>query len=165
VTDPLLSAFEIRAARPSDQPTIAEFNRRLALETEGKVLNSAILERGVAHALTDPDRLRYWVAADPNGDRIAGQAGITREWTDWRNGWLWWLQSVYVAEPYRGRGIFRALFDHIRSEARSLPDVIGLRLYVEDSNRPAHHTYQALGMKPGGYSVYEDLWIDRLTEP
>jgi GNAT superfamily N-acetyltransferase len=162
--DPLVSGFQIRPARLSDRPTIAEFNRRLALETEGKVLDPAVLDRGVAHALADPDRLRYWVATDQGHDPIAGQAAITREWTDWRNGWLWWFQSVYVAEPFRGRGIFRALFEHIRNEARALPDVIGLRLYVEDSNHAAQATYRALGMKPGGYSVYEDLWIDRITK-
>jgi GNAT superfamily N-acetyltransferase len=91
-----------------------------------------------------------------------GQAAITREWSDWRKGWIWWLQSVYVARPFRGRGIFRALYRQIHTEARILPDVIGLRLYVEDSNEPARRTYQALGMKPGGYSVYEDLWIPGL---
>ena len=88
-----------------------------------------------------------------------GQAAVTREWSDWRKGWIWWFQSVYVAAPFRGRGVFRALHHQIRSEARSLPDVIGLRLYVEDTNSQAHRTYQALGLKPGGYSVYEDLWI------
>jgi len=164
LTDPLPSAFQIRPARPSDQPAIVEFNRRLALETEEKVLNPAVLEPGVARALAEPDRIRYWVATLEGHDSITGQAAITREWSDWRNGWLWWLQSVYVAEPFRGRGVFRALYQQIRTEARALPDVIGLRLYVEDSNHSAQRTYQALGMKPGGYSVYEDLWIDRLAE-
>ena len=91
-----------------------------------------------------------------------GQAAVTREWSDWRKGWIWWFQSVYVAAPFRGRGVFRGLYHHIRDEARSLPDVIGLRLYVEDANQPAQRTYQALGMKPGGYSVYQDLWIPGL---
>ena len=140
-------------------PVIVEFNRRLALETESKVLEPAVLEAGVACALADPERLRYWVAEVPGEVQPVGQAAITREWSDWRKGWIWWLQSVYVAEAFRGRGIFRALFHQIRAEAKALPDVIGLRLYVEDSNEPARRTYQALGMKPGGYSVYEDLWI------
>jgi GNAT superfamily N-acetyltransferase len=153
-------AFRIRPARLSDHAVIAEFNRRLALETERKTLDPAVLDRGVARALADPDRIRYWVAALEGRDQIAGQAAITREWSDWRNGWLWWLQSVYVSEPFRRHGVFRALFAHIRNEASALPDVIGLRLYVDDSNRSAQRTYQALGMKPGGYSVYEDLWID-----
>ncbi len=164
MTAPVAPTFQIRQARLADHPAIADFNRRLALETEGKVLDPAVLDRGVAQALANPDRIRYWVAAVFDNDRIAGQAAITREWSDWRNGWLWWLQSVYVAEPFRGRGVFRALYQHIRMEALALPDVIGLRLYVENCNHAAQRTYQALGMKPGGYSVYEDLWIDRLVE-
>ncbi len=153
----------IRPATPADLAMIVEYNRLLALETEAKVLDPAILESGVAAALADPDRLRYWVAEvghDPA--RVVGQAAITREWSDWRKGWVWWFQSVYVAAGFRGQGIFRALHRHIRDEARSLPEVIGLRLYVEDANLSAQRTYRALGLKPGGYSVYEELWISGL---
>jgi GNAT superfamily N-acetyltransferase len=153
----------IRLAVPADLATIVEFNQRLALETESKTLDPAVLEAGVAIALGDPDRLRYWVAEIEGESRPVGQAAVTREWSDWRMGWIWWFQSVYVAAPFRGRGVFRALYQHIREEARSQPDVIGLRLYVEDSNAPAHKTYHALGMRPGGYSVYEDLWIPGLS--
>ena len=149
----------VRPALSADLPVIVEYNRRLALETESKVLDPSILEAGVACALADPDRLRYWVAEIDGQDQPVGQAAVTREWSDWRKGWIWWFQSVYVEAPFRGRGVFRALYRHIREEARTLPDVIGLRLYVEDSNVPAHKTYHALGMRPGGYSVYEDLWI------
>ncbi len=123
------------------------------------MLDPAVLEAGVACALADPDRLRYWVAEIDGESHPVGQAAVTREWSDWRMGWIWWFQSVYVAEAFRGRGVFRTLYHHIRDEARSLPDVIGLRLYVEDANDPAQKTYQALGMKPGGYSVYQELWI------
>jgi len=153
----------IRPACPADLAVIVELNRRLAVETEAKVLDPAILEAGVACALADPQRLQYWVAELEGEARPVGQAAITREWSDWRRGWIWWLQSVYVAQPFRGRGIFRALFHQIHTEARSLPDVIGLRLYVEDSNEPARRTYQALGMKPGGYSVYEVFWSPDLV--
>jgi GNAT superfamily N-acetyltransferase len=151
----------VRDAVPADRPMIAEFNRRLAVETEGKVLDPAVLDRGVARALADPDRLRYWVAetrgsADP---RLVGQTAITREWSDWRDGWVWWLQSVYIDADFRGLGIFRALYQHIRDAARAEPDVIGIRLYVENGNLRAQKTYEALGMKPGGYSVLEELWL------
>jgi GNAT superfamily N-acetyltransferase len=151
----------IRAANLADRPAIVEFNRCLARETEGKTLDPAILEKGVSRALTDPDRLRYWVAEIDVSEEPIGQAAISREWSDWRNGWLWWLQSVYVAQSYRGRGVFRALYRHIRQQALDRADVIGLRLYVEDANQPAHCTYRSVGMKPGGYSVYEELWIER----
>jgi GNAT superfamily N-acetyltransferase len=164
LNDPATKPFVIRDARPPDRPTIAEFNRLLALETERKTLDPAVLDRGVALALAEPDRLRYWVAEIDQSAQLAGQAAISREWSDWRNGWLWWLQSVYIAAPFRGRGIFRALYRHIRDLALADPDVIGLRLYVEDSNGPAQRTYQSLGMKPAPYSVYEDLWLDRSRE-
>jgi GNAT superfamily N-acetyltransferase len=152
----------VRAARSCDAGLIVEFNRLLALETESKVLHLDTLRVGVAHALENPDLLRYWVAEQGEPARAVGQAAITREWSDWRNGWVWWLQSVYVAAPSRGQGVFRALYRQIRREARGAPDVIGLRLYVVDTNQPAVQTYEAMGMKPGGYSVYEELWPDRM---
>jgi GNAT superfamily N-acetyltransferase len=152
----------IRQAQPSDQAAIVEFNRRLALETERKVLDLAILSLGVSRALAEPDRLRYWVAEIDLPPGVVGQAAITREWSDWRNCWNWWLQSVYVAQPFRGQGIFRALYQYISDQARSDVDVSGLRLYVENSNEAAQNTYQALGMKPAGYSVYEVHWRERL---
>jgi len=158
--------FLVRPAAAADLATIVAFNRLLALETEAKVLDPAILEAGVACALADPDRLRYWVAELRGPARVVGQAAVTREWSDWREGWIWWFQSVYVDQAFRGRGVFRGLYDQIRGEARSAPDVIGLRLYVEDANQSAQRTYQALGMKPGGYSVYEELWLaDRAVRP
>ncbi|MGO9467781.1 MAG: N-acetyltransferase family protein [Isosphaeraceae bacterium] len=158
-----LPGFQIRRARPSDRTIVAEFNRRLALETESKRLDLAVLEAGVASALSDPDRLCYWLALVSDPPEVLGQAAISREWSDWRNGWIWWLQSVYVAEPYRGRGVFRALYRQIRDEARGQCDVIGLRLYVEDSNEPALRTYRALGLEPGGYSLYQELWKERFS--
>jgi GNAT superfamily N-acetyltransferase len=153
--------FLIRDAVLADRPTIVEFNCRLAVETEGKVLDPAVLDQGVARALADPDRLRYWVAETrfSTAIRLVGQTAITREWSDWRDGWVWWLQSVYVDADYRGQGIFRALYQHIRDAARVERDVIGIRLYVENGNLRAQKTYEALGMKPGGYSVLEELWL------
>lgn len=151
----------VRLARPDDAPTLVDYNARLAEETEGKALDPATLARGVARALADPDRLRYWVA-EVDG-RIIGQAAASREWSDWRDGWIWWLQSVYVHPDSRARGIFRALYGRIRDEALATPDVIGLRLYVEDANERAQQTYRALGMVPGGYQVFEEIWPDRLS--
>ncbi len=122
-----------------------------------------MLERGVRAAIAEPDRLRYWIAE--RDSTIAGQAAVTREWSDWRNGWIWWLQSVYVDEPHRSAGVFRALYHQIRSEALSLPDVIGLRLYVEHANHRAQSVYARLGMSPGGYEVFEEFWLDRFENP
>jgi GNAT superfamily N-acetyltransferase len=151
----------VRDAHPGDHATILEFNARLALETEGKQLDRTVLARGVARALADPGRLRYWLAEAVDDRNVVGQAAITREWSDWRDGWVWWFQSVYVLPDYRGRGVFRALHQHIRSQARAAHDVIGLRLYVEDRNERAQRTYQTLGLNPGGYQVFEDLWPER----
>ena len=154
-------AIIVRDARPDDRPVLVDYNARLALETESKALDPAVLDRGVARALAEPDRLRYWVAEDDETGRVVGQAAVTREWSDWRDGWLWWLQSVFVDADSRKRGVFRALLDAIRSEARAAPGVIGIRLYVEAANLRAQQTYRTLGLKPGGYEVYEDLWIGR----
>ncbi len=150
----------IRDARPDDLDVIIEYNARLARETEGKELDPDVLRRGVTIALSDPDRLRYWVAED-EGRFVVGQVAITREWSDWRAGWIWWFQSVYVHPDFRGQGTFRALHAEVRAIARSSPEVIGLRLYVEVHNDRAQGVYRSLGMKPGGYDVYEDLWIER----
>ena len=154
-----LSSLLVRDARPDDLATIVSFNVEMARETESKELDEKILSRGVKIALAEPDRLRYFVA-EVNGN-VIGQAALTREWSDWRNGWIWWFQSVYVAETYRRNGVFRALYSHVRTLAFSARDVIGLRLYVEHENRRAHDVYQSLGMSPGGYLVFEELWPER----
>lgn len=154
----------IRAATLDDLDAIVEFNARLAHESEGKSLDRKVLTRGVSEALRDRERLAYWVVdvaddpADPESRWVIGQAGITHEWSDWRAGWIWWFQSVYVHPDYRGQGIFRALYAHIRQQAMHAKDVIGLRLYVESSNERAQRAYRSLGMKPSGYEVYEELW-------
>jgi GNAT superfamily N-acetyltransferase len=152
----------VRDAVPADCPTIVTFNLELARETEGKHLDPETLSAGVAAALAEPERLRYWIAEI--GGAIVGQAAVTREWSDWRNGWIWWFQSVFVTTDARGSGVFRALHAQIRDEARAQPDVIGLRLYVEHENDRAMRTYEALGLAPGGYQVFEEFWPDRLSD-
>jgi GNAT superfamily N-acetyltransferase len=151
----------VREAQPRDHAVIVAFNARLAAETEGKSLEPEILARGVAQALAEPDRLRYWIAEarDSAGQTtVVGQAAVTPEWSDWRNAWVWWFQSVYVHPEYRRQGVFRALHQAIKTAARAAGDVIGLRLYVENENTRAQRTYAALGLKPGGYHVLEDFW-------
>ena len=159
--NPAPAPILVREARPDDLDAIVTFNAALARETEGKDLDLDVLGRGVRAALADPTRLRYWVALSPVTGAIAGQAGVTREWSDWRNGWIWWFQSVYVHPDARGRGTFRALHGQIRTAARAAQDVVGLRLYVEHANDAARRTYVALGLDPGGYHVYEEIWTDR----
>ena len=143
----------IRTAAPADAPLIAEFNRLMALETEGKTLDPAVLARGVAKVLADPHKGLYFLAED--GGEVLGQTMLTTEWSDWRDGWFWWIQSVYVRPEARQRGVFRALYEHIVQAARQHPEVIGIRLYVERDNQRAQETYRRLGMETLGYVLLE----------
>lgn len=143
----------IRQANPTDAPAVVEFNRLLALESEGKALDLDVLSRGVAAGLADREKAIYFVAEEEG--QPLGQLMLTREWSDWRNGWIWWIQSVYVRQDARRRGIFRALYEHARTQAQADPEVIGLRLYMEKENHTAERTYLALGMEMTSYVVLE----------
>jgi ribosomal protein S18 acetylase RimI-like enzyme len=144
----------IRPALLSDADVIGEFNRLLAKETENKELDPAVLKAGVAAMLADSRKGRYFVA-EQGELGVVGQLGVTSEWSDWRNGNFWWIQSVYVAEQARRQGVFRKLYEHLLTEARTQADVIGVRLYVEHDNRTAQATYKKLGMMTTGYQVME----------
>jgi GNAT superfamily N-acetyltransferase len=146
-------AFVIRAATPADAAVVAEFNGLLAHETEGKALDRTLLEAGVRAALADAHKGRYFVAE--RDGQVLGQLGITHEWSDWRNGWFWWIQSVYVVPAARRQGVFRTLFHHVEQAARADRSVIGIRLYVERDNRAAHETYCNLGLTWTSYHVME----------
>ena len=144
---------KVRQAKPSDAPFIINCNSALALETERKRLAPGRVTAGVRALLADPARGVYFIAEV--GGELAGQLLITYEWSDWRNGVFWWIQSVYVSQPYRARGIFTALFQHVHELAAQRNDVCGLRLYVEGQNTRAQRTYERLGMKPTTYDVFE----------
>src|SRR6516162_4957287 len=139
----------VRRAGPAEAAVIVEFNLRLAEETEGKSLDPAVLAAGVADGLADPHKALYFVAEE--GGAVVGQLMLTREWSDWRNGWLWWIQSVYVRPEARRRGVFRALYLHVYEAARADPEVIGIRLYVERENHAAQQTYLRMGMEWANY--------------
>jgi ribosomal protein S18 acetylase RimI-like enzyme len=145
----------IRTAGPDDAAMIAEFNRRLSWETEQKRLDPVILGRGVARVLADPGRGFYLVAE--SGGEVVGQLMATFEWSDWRDGWFWWVQSVYVREEHRRNGVFRALFRELMARAHVTGDVVGVRLYVEKDNTRAQATYERLGLTDAGYLVRERL--------
>jgi len=153
--------FEIREATPADKATIAGFNSLMAEETEGKALDPGVTGPGVEAALADPAKGRYWLAT-ADGE-IAGQIMVTYEWSDWRNGMLWWIQSVYIPRRYRRQGIFSALYKHVESIARADQSVRGLRLYVENSNERAQDTYRALNMTQP-YLVMESLFGNQEEE-
>lgn len=148
--------MQIRPAKLEDLPTIVEFNRLLAFETESIELSVELLTHGVRAALLDSHKARYFVA-EIDG-QVIGQLMHTREWSDWRNGDIWWLQSVYVVATARRQGVFRALVEHVTQLAQSSPGVVGLRLYVEEHNDRAAATYDRLGLAEAGYVVRERIW-------
>ena len=143
----------VRAARREDLSLLVRWAEAMALETEQKQLDVSVVEPGIANGLADPERCRYFIA-ERAGDP-AGTMMYTREWSDWRNAWWWWIQSVYVPPEHRRLGVYRSLFAHVRELARAAPDVYGLRLYVERDNVWAQRTYEHLGMNDSGYRMYE----------
>ena len=149
----MTNAVRIRRGEPRDAATIADFNARMAWETEHKLLDADILSRGVSRVFEDPAK-GFYLVADLAGD-VVGQLMITYEWSDWRDGWIWWIQSVYVRDDCRRRGIFRSLHEEAIRLARASGDVVGVRLYVERENTRAQATYERLGMCDPGYVVRE----------
>jgi ribosomal protein S18 acetylase RimI-like enzyme len=143
------SPVRLRAAMPADAAVVAEFNRRLAFESEGKELDPATLATGVTAVLADVHK-GFYTLAELDGE-VVGQTLITYEWSDWRNGWFWWIQSVYVRDDCRGKGIFRAIYNHLHAAAVADPTVIGIRLYVERDNIAAQKIYAKLGLEDEGY--------------
>ena len=139
----------IRPATTADEATIVAFNAALAWESEGKRLNPDTVRAGVRAGLTDPAK-GFYVVADRDGE-VVGQSAITFEWSDWRNGWYWWIQSVYVREDARRGGVFSAIYTHLEAMATADPTVIGMRLYLEKENARARATYRKLGLEDESY--------------
>jgi ribosomal protein S18 acetylase RimI-like enzyme len=142
----------IRPAELADAEVIARFNLALAWESEQKTLDETVLLRGVRAILNDPQK-GFYLLAEHEG-QILGQVLTTYEYSDWRDGWYWWIQSVYVAPSARKQGIFRKLYQHLEARACQTADVIGLRLYVENENTRAQSTYQRMGMTDEHYRVF-----------
>jgi ribosomal protein S18 acetylase RimI-like enzyme len=146
-------ALMIRNARLLDVPVLVDFNVRMALETEHKELNVPTLTQGVEAVLKDTSKGLYFVAEEAGA--IVGQMMITYEWSDWRNGTFWWIQSVYVKEEWRGKGIYSALYSHVTERAANNKGICGLRLYVEHDNERAKRTYEKNGMVKTPYELFE----------
>jgi len=149
----MTSPISIRDANQTDVEVIVRHNAALAMESEDRHLDHNTLESGVRALLADRAKGRYFVA-EVAGE-TAGQLMLTYEWSDWRNGWLWWIQSVYVHPEHRREGVFRALYAHVVAMARGAGDVRGIRLYVDRGNEPAIKTYESLGMDDAGYLLME----------
>lgn len=146
------SAVHIRRGQPSDMTVVATYNIQMAMETEQKKLDPYTVTAGVKAVLGDPNKGVYFVA-EVDG-RVVGQLMITLEWSDWRNGDIWWIQSVYVHPDFRKHGIFRQLHAHAKDEAVKAGAVM-LRLYVEKENQRAQDVYRGLGMDEAHYVMME----------
>ena len=146
-----------RFAVADDVTTLAGFNQAMAFETEEKTLADGDALTAVDAVLRDPGH-GFYVVADV-GREVAGALLVTYEWSDWRNGRFWWIQSVYVRPAYRRRGIYRTLHEFVRNRARSAGNVVGLRLYVERDNTAAQRAYATLGMNETVYRMYEEMLL------
>lgn len=147
------AAPQVRPARPEEAGLLIDFQARLARETEGLELDLALLGRGVRAVFDDPGLGEYWVA-ELDG-KVAGCLLATREWSDWRDGTVLWIQSVYVLPEARGRGVYRALHEQLRRRVEAAADLEGIRLYVDHRNRGARAVYERLGMTDAHYALYE----------
>lgn len=145
--------INVRKANQKDAVSIVKMNKALALETESITLDDQVISLGVANCLKDSAKGSYFLAEYEGA--VIGQLMFTFEWSDWRNGWIWWLQSVYVDPDFRGKGAFKSLFHHVEMLALAQLDVVAIRLYVEMHNLPAKEVYQKVGMQHSGYEVFQ----------
>lgn len=145
----------IRRAVSEDAQALVDFNRAMALETEGKELLPDVVGAGVRGLLQNPGA-GFYVVAEAEGE-VVGALMLTKEWSDWRNGSFWWIQSVYVRPEHRRRGVYKRLYRYVQELAAQDAAVCGFRLYVERENADAQAVYRRLGMGETHYRVYEEL--------
>jgi len=145
---------KIRDAVIADKEQIVEFQLAMALETENLLLDKYVVDLGVEAVFRDPSKGNYYVAE--NNGKVIGSLLITFEWSDWRNGQIVWIQSVFVDKDYRGQGVFKMLYEHIKSRVLNEENGFrGIRLYVDKSNESARKVYEKLGMENHHYETYE----------
>ncbi|HEU4502224.1 MAG TPA: GNAT family N-acetyltransferase [Nitrospira sp.] len=157
----LPNQLTIRAANLDDVGSIITFSAAMARETENRRLDEARLREGTLSLLNTPSYGFFVVAELRDGDqrKLIGQLMITYEWSDWRNGVFWWIQSVYVDPAWRRQGVFRRMHDVIVGRAKEDPRACGIRLYVEQDNRTAQTVYERVGLSPSAYAVYEQDFV------
>lgn len=158
---PVLNQLNVRIAGREDAATIESFSAAMALETEGRRLDPGRLRLGIIALIENPARGFFIVAEQGQGEdcRLLGQLMITYEWSDWRNGAFWWIQSVYVTPAWRRRGVFRQMHERVLALAKASPNVCGVRLYVERNNSAAQAVYRKLGLTPSSYAMFETDFI------
>lgn len=146
--------MNIRLANPDDAEALIDFNLAMAFETEGKHLDPETLRRGVEAVFADEKKGFYVVAEREK--RIQGGLMVTLEWSDWRNGWFWWIQSVYIRPAARGQRIYSRLYEFVKRRAADQGDVCGFRLYAESDNHHAKMVYEKVGMHVPRYVMFEE---------
>lgn len=146
--------YSISVGNASDIATIAQFQVDMARESEGSYLDIEKVTRGVTSAIEDENKGRYIIARDESGKAIASLM-LTKEWSDWNNQWYWWIQSVYVSKEYRGKGVYKAMYEKVKEMAMEA-DVYQIRLYVDKTNYNAQKVYNKLGMDETHYLLYEE---------
>jgi ribosomal protein S18 acetylase RimI-like enzyme len=149
-----LEQVNIRVAEQSDLASLVNFNQLMAWETEQKKLDESTLSSGVAALIAD-DKKGFYLVAQHNA-QVVGSLMVTTEWSDWRNGVFWWIQSVYISPDFRRRGVYAKLYAQVKTLAEQQHDVCGFRLYVEKENIIAQKTYESLGMQQSHYLMYEE---------
>jgi len=149
----IMEPTTIRHATMADIEVLAEHHRAMAIETENKTLDAHTTLRGTRAVLEDATKGFYLIAE--RAGAVVGQLLITFEWSDWRSGTFWWIQSVYVAKAARRTGVYRTLHAYVLAEARRAKNVCGVRLYVDKDNHRAQSTYRTMGMQPTHYDMYE----------
>jgi len=145
--------INIRKAEKELISLIADFQIKMAWESEEYQLDKAKINNGVKAVFDDKNKGQYFVAYDDK--TIIGSLLITNEWSDWRNAWVWWIQSVYVLPEYRRKGIFSSMYQYIKSKVEQDEHIAGLRLYVEKDNLKAISTYKKIGMTDEHYNFFE----------
>jgi len=148
-----MAPLKIRKADMRDAIPVAGFCRKMARESEGRDLDPDTVLRGVKAVMKDPHK-GFYLVAEKDGAMI-GQLLVTKEWSDWNNGYYWWIQSVYVPPEQRAQGVFTRLYRFLRESAGFERGVAGLRLYVMGDNDTAKAAYESLGMVRTEYQIYE----------
>ena len=153
--------MDIRIASKDDVAALVEFNQAMALETEHKSLDQDVLTAGVSAVFGDQAK-GFYVVAEDSGSVAAGLM-VTTEWSDWRNGWFWWIQSVYVRPEHRGLGLYGKMYEFVKAKAERAGNVCGFRLYVEKENERAQRVYEKVGMEQTYYLMFEEETKNRST--
>ncbi len=147
--------IKIRKAKLSDSERIVELQLKMAMETEGLKLDRNVVSKGVGGVFSEPARGTYWIVEEKG--KILGVLLAIPEWSDWRNGTVLWIHSLYVISQARRRGVFKKLYLNLKKQVEHSPELVGLRLYVDKQNKPAQKIYEKLGLNRDHYELYE--WL------